>query len=986
MLNILNRFAWIISIITWISIFAIGNDLFIIALFSIFITKFILSKNFIKNNILKNEQLAPDSMESGLKETDSNKIQDNSNEIKDLYKNEVDIYEKNDWEKEKDELEIVEEQDKLEIVEEPSKIWIFISSFFAENLIAKIGWILISIWVIFLMSLVYTQVWEIAKIIIWFWIWFWVYFIWSILEKKWFKTEAMILFWTWILINYIVILGWRFVIWDNSDWFLSSGITFLFLILNTIFSIVTSFIYKSKNLLLFSTIFTFVIPFLIWNKDITPYLQVLYWLIISMWWLILSNYFKNNKSLDLSKELLFISLVWWNILFLTAPFWDNANYFIIKMIAYNVVTFFTIFLAYKNKLHKYILTLLIISFTFLAFIMFSGSALSSLWILITFIIASLWFLISTSFFLIAWVWIWLIYLLFLPILFVLWFIFIWTTSSALILLPLFLISYLTIFIFWIWNLLTSALKYTFFLIIWVFLTIWNVYLNSSLELNLWVFLVISFTAFLFLISTYYLSSKKDLSFLYSIGTIFSIFILLPILQITQNFVNLSIWALVIFFVVNYITPFINSNLIKNDIINLILGKIFWIIFIGSYLFAYWNEYFPWISLWLWFLLLALIYFSGWYMFFNKIEKSKNQNEIVKINTNFIYTFLAIAISLFSISIALIFAESPAIIAMVWLFQSSIIFFFANKLQKEKIYYAWIILFIIWIAKFLQYLTILWVDIFNSNPDINYFSHIFWNIFILIPIFLNIIFFIKTKFTSIIWVNILHIIWVLIFTFNLSILFLSYMFNFLWYREDFWVLFVFLWILLFIFSILYNLIWNKFTKYVLIFFVFITLFLHIFITNEFINYSLNYIITLIIITIYWIDLLFIKHKKILNYENIINIFWKVILLYLFIITSIYVFYITNNAFFLTIYWWALSLIWINIWIFKKYKTLRIFWLYLIIITLWKIVFYDIWNSIDHLIIRVIAFIFVWWIMVYINILYSKNKLSFKDDLIFEEKNK
>jgi hypothetical protein len=106
-------------------------------------------------------------------------------------------------------------------------------------------------------------------------------------------------------------------------------------------------------------------------------------------------------------------------------------------------------------------------------------------------------------------------------------------------------------------------------------------------------------------------------------------------------------------------------------------------------------------------------------------------------------------------------------------------------------------------------------------------------------------------------------------------------------------------------------------------------------------------------------------------------------YLFIISSIYLYHITNDYFSLTIYWWILALIWVHLWIVKSSVYTRWIGLYLLILTLLKIVFYDVWNSIDNAIIRIIAFIFVGWIMIYISVLYSKNKLSLKDDFWFKK---
>jgi hypothetical protein len=864
-----------------------------------------------------------------------------------------------------------------------------LSEFFAENLMAKIGWILLALWVIFLMSLVYAAVWPVAKIVIGFMLWFSVYLVWIKINSKWYENESMILLWTWILINYIVILSGKFIIWEWVDnWFLTSSITFLFLILNTLFSVVTAFIYKSKNLLLFSIIFAYIIPFLTW-WDYKSFMLVGYSLILSLGWFAISNYFYENMDNLSSVQMMFICLIWWNILLFFAPFYDTVD-FAIKMIWYNIINFLSIYLLYKNKLEKNILTNFIISYIFLALIMFSWSALTWFSILITFVFAVLGLLILNSFFLITAVWSGLIYLIFLPIFFVLGFLFLWWSSSWIILLPLFLISYITIFAYWVWNVLSTGLKYVFFVLIWIFLMIWNLYIKFDIWIDINTFTSMFITAFIFLFSTYYLSNKKDLHYLYTVWTLASIFILLPIIIIKWEFYQLSILAISLFWVSNYLLPFINKNLVKNDSQNLVLWSIFWIIFLWLNLFRYWTEYFPWVTLWLGFLFLAILYFIWWFILFGKIEKKENVND--DSDLDFIYAFLAIAISLFSIAVALVFAKFPAIISMVWLFQSSIIFFFANRLNKEKIYTAWIILFIIWLAKFWQYFYFLAYDLYEQTrqltPEIilknwwfviNYVSHLVGTIFIWISIFLNIIIFKKTKFKSIWWVCALHIIWVIILWLNITYLFSDFITEYLIYWNNFWIVYIIIWAIILVLSYIYNLIWNTFTKWFLIFATSIVLLTHILFTWEFVNYNLNYLFTSIIWLVYLSDKLLINSWKISNFKSLVDVSWILFWIYMFVITSIYLYDATNNYFSLTIYWWVLSLLFVHIWLFNHNKALRWIWLYLLIITLLKIVFYDIWNSTDSWIIRVIAFIFVGGMMIYISSLYKKNKLNIKDDL-------
>lgn len=979
MFTVLNRMAWILALSIWIWICSLDNDLILLWLVSIFTIKFILSENFIKSHILEYNKRLEESILSQVWQWQISTPQKNT-QIKEtkiqneaIHTEDINDYVWADFSQEQKEIEKINEENKKsfnenkpilqeriyeaeipeKIPEEPSKIAQFLSDFFAENLMSKIGWILLALWIIFLMSLVYTSVWPVLKIIIWFAVWFTIYFIGTILHKKWFETEWFILLGTGILINYIVILSGKFIIWDNTDWFLSSWITFIFLILNTAFSVLTSYIYNSKNLLLFSLVFAFIIPFLTGNTDTTPYMQVWYWLIISLWGLVISNYIYKSNDNSSSLQLFFISLIGWNILFLTAPFSNESNYFVIKMIWFNILTFISIFLAYKNKFTEYILPTFSISFVFLALIMFAWSALSSVWILIVFIIGTLWLLIGTSFFIVAWIGSWLMYVLFVPILFVLWFISIGWAGSALILLPLFLISYLCIFAFWIGTLLSSTLKYVFFWIIWIFLVIWNINISLNLGLTFPILFIMWITSFLFIISTYYLSSKKDLSYLYTIWTLAGIFILLPILRVTGEFTQISIWMIVLFGILNYITPFINSNLVKNDSKNLVLWNIFGILFIWGNVFRFGNEYFPGVTLWIWFFALAVLYFIWWFILFSKFEKEESSNK--EANLNFIYTFLAIAISLFSIAVALVFSKLPLVISFIWLVESSIVVYFANKLNSKKVFTAGIILFIIWLVKYVDGITV-WL----------HFTDLVVLAMILISLFLNVIFIKNSDFGSKNIIKILHLIWIILVYGSLLDIFDDH--------SNSGKIFPFTWVYLWTILIAYNILKDVFLKRAAILFFSLLFVIHIGTTGEINHYYYNYLLTVIAGVIVVWEYVFFKDKT----SKTLAMSYG---MYFFFITSIYLYHTTHDAFSLTIYWWILSLVWVHLWIWKWNKYLRATGLYLLIITLLKISLYDIWNNLDNPIMRVIALMFVWWIMMYISTLYSKNKLSIKDDFHF-----
>lgn len=191
----------------------------------------------------------------------------------------------------------------------------------------------------------------------------------SVLEKKWNKWEYSILIWLSVLLNYWIILAGRYLIWENisgADWFLTEWITFFLLILNTIFGIVISLVYKSRTLLVFSFLFAYVNPFIIGaDSSWAPYTLVWYSFIISLWALFIS---KKNSTFTL----LFISFVFWNLLFLVAPFTNNVDWSI-KIIFTLILSIISIFLSKKTENYwKSTIVLFISTYIFIIFNIFNS--------------------------------------------------------------------------------------------------------------------------------------------------------------------------------------------------------------------------------------------------------------------------------------------------------------------------------------------------------------------------------------------------------------------------------------------------------------------------------------------------------------------------------------------------------------------------------------------------------------------------------------
>lgn len=98
----------------------------------------------------------------------------------------------------------------------------------------------------------------------------------------------------------------------------------MFLIMNTVLGIITSLIYKSKTLLVFSFIAAYLNPFLVGAKaGDAPYTLVGYSLILSFGAFVLS-YLNQEKDESISRFLLIAGFIGGGLLCLVAPFSDTT--------------------------------------------------------------------------------------------------------------------------------------------------------------------------------------------------------------------------------------------------------------------------------------------------------------------------------------------------------------------------------------------------------------------------------------------------------------------------------------------------------------------------------------------------------------------------------------------------------------------------------------------------------------------------------------
>jgi hypothetical protein len=818
------------------------------------------------------------------------------------------------------------------------------------------------------MSLIWDQINSVSKIIIGFIIGFTTFFAGVILDKKGYTGESRILLGAWILINYLVILAWRYLIWDNyweDTGTLWIGITFLFLILNTIFAILTSLLYKSKTILIFAFIFAYLNPLLTWGNSATPYILIGYSMIVSVWALFI--WIKQKSS-----TLIYAAFILWNILFLIAPFETEFGW-IAKLISSAILWATVILSTYKND-SKSIATIFILNYIFIILQLITWW---DNWVLshnISFIM----YMISILLF--FWIWIWLfmieslksiIPLLLLPILIILWLVFSWNLILITSALAIMVLAYLFGFNF-LETKLPVLFKYIFFIILWLFIFSINSFLsfNSNIENNFVSFLIITIVSFVFMFTAYALSRKKGLEYLYSIWTIWWILTLMPLsLKIVLIFLEptwtigeqyiITTWIISIipFALANWIIPFINNNLTKKskNLKNLIIWSILGMLYISSQLFQYGNEYFPWIALWFAFAGLAVAYFILGGGMLHKLEADETKQTLAPRNT--ILSYLFISISLLSLAIALVFSNNPEVISTIWLFEATILFYFFSKAEENKIFTAWIILFTIWIVKLFS------LEHIVEKGDLIFlipFSIIF------ISLMLNVKFLNKTKNLSVrIIHDILHIIWIWVLGFLLVKIIPT-----TWYG---WST---LWISIFVLIIwsIYAYFNSKILKTFFIIALSWAALSHLEWFNSIMwnidNENLSYLRVLQYTSTAILASLIVSWNK-FNKEILLwNIVKWIVAIYIFLIVSFYVYDIFNTTFAVTIFWWIISsiLLFYGIAINKiKFRTTG---LYILSIVLAKIFIYDIWYWLDDAITRVIALMVIWILLIIISLQYSK----------------
>jgi len=859
----------------------------------------------------------------------------------------------------------------------------FFQKFFSENLLAKVGGILLFLGVLFLLQLVYTALGPVGKLLIGFLIGFATFGVGVFLDTKDYKMQSRALLGTGILINYLVILSGRFLLGDVFDAgaFLSEGVTFFLLIIHTIFAIATSLVYRDRVLLFFSFAVAYLNPFLI-GADVgeTPYMLLGYTFILSFGVLSLSFLFQKKDPIS-SRRLLFLALFAGGLLCFAAPF-SSVLGWTFKLGITAVLSVSTLLLAFRNREYKILMPLFLGAYIFFLSLIFLGSgelgvifsaSMTAFFAHILFLLLMIG--LGAFFFFVTQIFSLLSFFFLLPLLILLGMILVNPFLFSFIPILLFVTLSLFFFLFFfLRSFFTKTLSLLFFALLGIFLFLISSFqkieiLSADQSFSLLEQGGIVLTTFLFLVVGLFFSRKKELHYLAPISTFFGIITLLPIITHKEEGIFLSVMAITFFLLLNIAMIFVpprpsSSPEYRSLLLTIIMGAIF-----GTGSIAFFGTvFFPGVSLGIAFFAFAVLYFLLAFLLFHKGSDEAQQlsPESKASFKNTLYALMGVSLSLFSLAIAFLFSQHNEVISAVWLFEATLLFFFFQRTKETKVYIAGVILMGIGFLKLSSVLPLMQAREYLSLIPLS---------IIATSLFLNLSFLSGEKEGKRILHDILHVLlagllgalllviipstghgWSLLATsFSLALIAPLYGFFFCGILRK-----VFAGVLI--------------AFFLLHFFEIEMIFIRLDIADLSYLKGLQYLTTMIATGAAALFLHF-SHFPVLKGATA---------LYLFVITTMYVsLFFPGNIFVITLYWGFLTLLLTGRGIQKNILPLRTAGLYILGLTVIKILLYDVWVGLDDAVLRIVALMAIGVLMIVLSLLYSKKyQGDFRKELSWE----
>ncbi len=609
---------------------------------------------------------------------------------------------------------------KTEIPLEDSKAVLFLRNFFKENVLAKVGGILLFLGVFFLLQLVYIRFGSVffhnlgpmGKIILGFLVAMTLYGIGVFLDGKKYIRESRVLLGTALLANYLVIFSGRYLLEGavTESSFLSEGVAFALLVFNTVFAVATALYYRTNVLLLFAFVFAYAIPFLVGAEGVTtPYTLVGYSLCVTFGAIAVSQ-FDKKMSPETVATLLRIVTVGGILLVLAAPF-ENPIEWTVKLVALAILSVWMLLLFAKQKNHQDLLGMIIGSYGALFILILLGSAslgtaFDAAWIFFAYVVALVGITLFTTFAFFTFGLYSLLISLFMPLILIVFLIANNVISAALSLPAILLFFGIFVFIFLHLDQREHAFRaqtqLIFPLVIGIFLLTGQSLILFEQGQQSLPFLQTALTigmTLAYLWFAYYYARRPQLAHLYPVGTVLAITSLSMLVEHTGELVLLSMIGIGGLMIPNVLLPLVDKKMQKIDPIYLIIGLLVAALFASGELYLFGKEYFSGVAIGVGYFLLAWIYFVFGFIAFSQ-HQSRSEDKDQQQDYHFVASFIGIAVSLFTLSIAFVFADHDEIVSAAWLFEATVAFLFFARLRSLLLYILGCILMAIGAIKFI----------------------------------------------------------------------------------------------------------------------------------------------------------------------------------------------------------------------------------------------------------------------------------------------
>lgn len=589
------------------------------------------------------------------------------------------------------------EEEKIEEIYTPSAPskpnWLVV--FFSDRPLAKIGGILLFLGALFFLSLIWAAVGEVGKVLIGILFGFSLYGVGVWMDTRWHIAESRTLLGVGIAINTLTILSGRWIIGDTDSSVLSDSITLIFLLLNTLFAVVTALVYSSRTFLIFSFVFAYLIPFLVGSKSESAILMILYTAIVSLSWYILAYFLsrKPEKSADatwLFHTIFIGSLI---LMVLSGLGLQTTSDLVVYTLTSLILTVTGIILVRSTTGGVDQLAGLLIGWYIMLLSGLFGMGESSGTLMIS-LLACVPLMIFTGLQIVAVAASSIFSLIFLaPLIVGIFLLAVFgVTSLPFIIVP--ILGLYAVASFFILGHLTRVFQYVFFIAIGIFLAIFSAVLDfSPLDLPVGERWILASSVLVFFLISLWSALKHALPNLVVVSTLSSTILLSLILVPSWS----GAWIVyIVFLLIAFGFPlfarfqnqsfspvsFIASQVLLNLFMIgelFFLGKDIWFTDTSSSLIVLGVIIFT--------LSIASLIYSLILMrvVFGVTMESISRLSLLERNT--LSAIFALPLSLFSLSVAVVFSDTPLIVSTVWILESTILAYFSGKTKSVHIL-AW----------------------------------------------------------------------------------------------------------------------------------------------------------------------------------------------------------------------------------------------------------------------------------------------------------